>query len=207
VPDGFEHRAELSSLLLATRNPGKQSELTRLLEPLGIEVATPADLDLDLAVAETGATFAENARLKAEGLATTAGRATLADDSGLEVDVLGGRPGVHSARFGGPGLDDAGRVRLLLERLRDVPPDRRTARFVCVLALAMPRGATTLFEGVVEGLIAAEPCGEGGFGYDPVFLYPPAGRTFAELGGDEKAAVSHRGRAIRKLVEYLQEAR
>jgi XTP/dITP diphosphohydrolase len=189
---------------VATGNPAKGVEIAQLLKPLRIEVVRPSDVILELEVAETGATFAENARLKAEAFAAASGRPVLADDSGLEVDALGGEPGVRSARYGGPGLDDTGRVALLLDRLRGVPEGSRAARFVCVLALAMPGRETLVFEGSVDGLIATEPRGSGGFGYDPVFFYAPAGRTFAELRAEEKAMVSHRGKAIRRFVQCLE---
>jgi XTP/dITP diphosphohydrolase len=144
---------------------------------------------------ETGSTYRENALLKARVAACLTGELALGDDSGLEVDALGGRPGVHSARFGGPGLDDAGRWRLLLEALAAIPPPQRTARFRCVIAIAGPEGAEEVVEGVVEGTILASPRGTGGFGYDPVFLVPALGRTLAELTPAEKSRVSHRGRA------------
>jgi XTP/dITP diphosphohydrolase len=145
---------------------------------------------------ETAATYAGNALLKARAAAAHTRALSLADDSGLEVDALGGGPGVRSARFGGPGLDDAGRCARLLEALAGVPAERRTARFRCVIALVDPDDGEQVVEGTVDGLIVAEPRGAAGFGYDPLFLYPPLGRTFAELAPDEKARVSHRARAI-----------
>jgi XTP/dITP diphosphohydrolase len=156
---------------------------------------------------ETGQTYAENALGKARAAAQLTGALALGDDSGLEVDALGGAPGLHTARFGGPGLSDTDRWKLLLERLRDVAPARRTARFRCAIALAGPGQAEKVVEGVVEGVIAEAPRGRGGFGYDPVFFYPPLGRTFAELSAAEKQRVSHRGRALeaarRLLVEVI----
>ncbi len=154
---------------------------------------------------ETGDSYAANALLKARAAAALTGALALADDSGLEVDALGGAPGVHSARYGGPELDDAGRCARLLEALRDVPAERRTARFRCVIALACPDGRHRLVEGMAEGLILAAPRGRGGFGYDPLFYYPPLGRTFAELTEAEKAEVSHRGRAMRAARALLRE--
>ena len=145
---------------------------------------------------ETGATYADNALVKARTAAELTGALALGDDSGLEVDALDGAPGLFTARFGGPGLDDRARWRLLLERLRDVAPARRTARFRCVIALVGPAHGEKVVEGVVEGMIAEAPRGSGGFGYDSVFFYPPLGRTFAELSDEEKARVSHRGRAL-----------
>jgi XTP/dITP diphosphohydrolase len=153
--------------------------------------------------AETGPTYRDNALLKARAAARLTGALALADDSGLEVDALGGAPGVHSARWGGPDLDGAGRCARLLQALRGVDEARRTARFRCVLALVEPGGREALVEGVVEGRIAEAPRGRGGFGYDPVFYYPPLGRTFAELSAPEKAEVSHRGRAARAARRLL----
>lgn len=163
-------------------------------------------------VAEDGATFAENARKKATGYAQTTGLWTLADDSGLVVDALGGAPGVNSARFSGDkakGLDrkivDRRNWEKLLSLLKGVPAERRTARFVCCLCLASTQKALIETTGAVEGIITTEPAGEGGFGYDPVFFVPQLGRTVAQLGDDEKNAVSHRGNAMRKLEPLLCE--
>jgi XTP/dITP diphosphohydrolase len=154
---------------------------------------------------ETGQTYAENALEKARAAAHLTGALALGDDSGLEVDALGGAPGLHTARFGGPGLSDPDRRMLLLERLRDGTPARRTARFRCAIALAGPGKADNVVEGVVEGMIAEAPRGTGGFGYDPLFLYPPLGRTFAELSDAEKQRVSHRGRALQAARRLLVE--
>jgi XTP/dITP diphosphohydrolase len=184
-------------VVLATLNPGKVRELARLLGDLPIDLVGLAQVPGAALPEETGATYAENALLKARAARRLTGAAALGDDSGLEVDALGGAPGLRSARFGGPGLDDAGRVALLLERLRDVPAGRRGARFVCVIALVDEEGREHTVEGVVEGEIAAAPRGGGGFGYDPIFFYPPLGRTFGELGEREKEGVSHRARAAR----------
>jgi XTP/dITP diphosphohydrolase len=152
---------------------------------------------------ETGCTYAENATMKARALAEAAGLVALADDSGIEVDALGGAPGMFSARYGGPGLDDAGRTQHLLEALQGVPDERRTARYRAVVAVAHPGGEVRLFEGVQEGRIAQAPRGERGFGYDPIFLIDD-GRTNAELDDTEKDAVSHRGVAVRAAAEYLR---
>jgi len=154
---------------------------------------------------ETGQTYAENALVKARTAARVTGALALGDDSGLEVDALGGAPGLHTARFGGPGLTDRARWELLLERLRDVPPARRTARFRCVIALADPARGEQVVEGVVEGVIAAAPRGSGGFGYDPVFFYPPLGRTFGEISDEDKQRVSHRGKALAAARRLLSE--
>lgn len=154
---------------------------------------------------ETGATYAENALIKARAAARLTGALCLGDDSGLEVDALGGAPGLFSARYGGPGLDDAGRCARLLEALRDVPDAARTARFRCVVAVVDPGRAERVVEGVAEGRIARAPSGAGGFGYDPIFVFPPLGRTFAELTDAEKSGVSHRGRALREARRVLEE--
>jgi len=191
-------------LLLATNNPGKAAEYRALLEGCGWELVTPRDLGLHLEVEEAGGDYAENARIKAEAFAKASGLLALADDSGIEVDALGGAPGPLSARFGGDDISDEQRVALLLERLAGVPPEKRSARFRCLIAVARPEGEVSLFEGQCEGRIAEEPRGEGGFGYDPVFLLPERGLTLAELPPEEKNAVSHRGRAARQARVLLE---
>ncbi|HIC93340.1 MAG TPA: non-canonical purine NTP pyrophosphatase, partial [Anaerolineae bacterium] len=158
----------MPKLLIATNNPGKLREYEELLAGLPLELTSPAREGLSLEVAETGESFAENARLKAVAYARASGLLTLADDSGLEVDALSGRPGVHSARYAGEGADDEERYRLLLEEMRGVPWEKRTARFRCVIAIATPEGEVRTAEGTCEGIIAFEPRGEHGFGYDPV---------------------------------------
>ena len=188
---------EPPKLLVATANPGKILEFRDLLAGLPCRITGLNDEGISSEVAETGATFEDNARLKAEAYAAVAGLVTLADDSGLEVDALGGRPGVHSARYGGPGLSDEDRVQLLLRELAGVPGVRRTARFICVIALAAPAQETRLVRGECEGRIAFAPRGSNGFGYDPVFLLPDRGLTTAELPPAEKHEMSHRGAASR----------
>ncbi len=190
-------------LLVATLNRAKGRELAELLADPRFDVIALADLPVAALPDETGATYAENALIKARAAWRATGLRTIADDSGLEVDALGGAPGVYSARYGGPGLDDAGRVARLLSELRDVPDDRRTARFRCVIALVAPDGRERVVEGTVDGVIARAPRGAGGFGYDPVFVYPPLGRTFAELTREEKSRVDHRGAAVRALARVL----
>jgi XTP/dITP diphosphohydrolase len=170
-----------------------------------VEITHPAEAGLRLDVEETGDTFEENARIKALAYARASGLLTLADDSGLEVDALGGAPGVHSARYAGPGADDAGRYRKLLAELADVPPKRRAARFRCVVALARPAGILSTAEGTVEGAIGFEPRGSHGFGYDPVFLVEGhGGQTLAELPPDVKNAISHRARAVQAAMPQLR---
>jgi XTP/dITP diphosphohydrolase len=199
-------------LLVASDNRKKRAELEALLAPLGLEVVTPADLGGLPPVDEDQPTFAGNAAKKAASAARASGLWALADDSGLEVDALGGQPGVRSARFSGRHGDDAANNALLLERLAGLPPERRGARFVCALALARPDGSLALeVEGSVGGRILEAPRGRGGFGYDPLFLFTEegfdeTGRPFAELEPAQKARVSHRGRALRRLAERLPEA-
>jgi XTP/dITP diphosphohydrolase len=190
-------------LVVATLNRAKGRELVRLLGELPFDVVLFGDFPDAGLPEETGETYAENALIKARAAARATGLAAVGDDSGLEVDALDGRPGLRSARFGGPGLDDAGRTRLLLEQLRSVPDERRTARFRCVIALVEPGGGERLAEASVEGRIGQAPRGRGGFGYDPVFVYPPLGRTFAELTAEEKSRVDHRGGAVRALARLL----
>ena len=193
-------------LLVATRNSGKVREFARLLSDIDFDVVGLDDLGIDLKVEETGSTFEENALLKARVYAEASGELTLADDSGLEVKALDGEPGVKSARYGGEGLDDEGRVQLLLKNMESVRGWNRQARFVAVLALVgdqVPGGETTT-EGVVDGAIIHEPVGENGFGYDPVFWLASHAKTTAQLSGEEKDEVSHRGNALRQLLPVLQ---
>ena len=174
-------------------------EFKRLLAEAGVEAVGAKEAGVEIVVEEDGATFLANAQKKARAYAEASALPVLADDSGLVVEALGGAPGVLSARFGGPGLDDAGRVRYLLQQMEGVA--ERSARYVCVLALARPgRPARDVFVGQCDGRIAREPRGEGGFGYDPVFLVPD-GRTMAEVPPEEKDVLSHRGRAIREMRE------
>ncbi|MGB2694661.1 MAG: XTP/dITP diphosphatase [Dehalococcoidia bacterium] len=191
-------------LLLATNNAGKVAELRELLEGCGWELVTPADVELSLDVDEVGQTYAENASIKAEAYAKASGLVALADDSGLEVDALDGRPGVLSARYGGPNRMDSERVETLLAELAGVPDERRNARFRAVIAIVEPGGRTELVEGSVEGRIAHEPRGASGFGYDPIFLLPERGVTMAELPSAEKNSVSHRGVAARTARVVLE---
>lgn len=188
-------------MLVATTNAGKLQEFRRLLADAPVDVVSPAELALDVAVEEDGATFLANAQKKAREFAAAAGLPAMADDSGLVVRALGGRPGVETARYGGPGLDAEGRYRRLLGEMEG-EADRR-AEFVCVLALARPGGpASKVFMGRCGGRIGRHPVGTGGFGYDPVFVLPD-GRSMAELADEEKDLVSHRGRAVAEMLSQL----
>ena len=187
--------------VLATHNPGKLAEMKRILSGLGVEVISPAEAGVEVDVEETGTTFAENAMLKARAVCAAAGLPAIADDSGLCVDALNGGPGVYSARYGGEELDDRGRYMLLLECMRG--QTTRAAHFSCAVACAFPNGDTLEAEGRCDGSIAFAPIGEGGFGYDPVFLAPGKGKTFGQLTAEEKAEISHRGKALAAFSEKL----
>jgi XTP/dITP diphosphohydrolase len=190
-------------LLVATTNPNKVREIRQLLDSVNVELVTLAAWPGLVAPEETGKTFEDNARAKARYYAAATGELTVAEDSGLEIDALGGAPGVESARFGGAATSYPEKFALIYDALRANASAASAARFVCAVALA--RGDRVLFEtrGTVEGTIAPEPKGDGGFGYDPIFFYPPYGKTLAEAG-DAKDAVSHRGKAFRVLRTYLQ---
>jgi XTP/dITP diphosphohydrolase len=190
-------------LAVATGNQGKLAEIRALLEPMGHTVRSAAELGFGREVEETGDTFAENARLKACAVARELGRPALADDSGLEVEALAGRPGVLSARYAGPGATPAQRNAKLLEELAGLDPDRRGAAFVCVMCLCLPSGETLFAEGRLAGRIAQAPAGQRGFGYDPVFELPERGLTVAQISPEDKNAISHRGRALRRLAAEL----
>lgn len=188
--------------VLATHNPGKLKEMRAILSGIGLEVVSPEELGITVDVEETGTTFAENAMLKAKAICKAAGLPAIADDSGLCVDALNGGPGVYSARYGGEGLDDRGRYLLLLENMRG--QTTRAAHFTCSIACAFPNGDTITAEGRCDGAIAFAPMGDGGFGYNPVFLVPEKGKTFAQMTLEERAAISHRGRALAAFAEKLE---
>ena len=194
----------MPKLLIATHNQGKFVEMAEILSRLEVELVSLSDIGIEWDVEETGETIADNAILKAESYARSSGLLALADDSGLEVDALDGAPGVRSARFGDEGLDPVGRYRLLLEKLEGVPWEKRSARFRCVIAVAGPDGLLVTEEGTVEGHITLEPSGEGGFGYDPVFLVSEQGATMAQLPAEVKNRISHRGRALAAILPRLK---
>jgi len=191
-------------ILVATHNPGKLKELKVLLDGLPAELVLLDDIGIHDEIEETGATFEANARLKASGYAARSRLLTLADDSGLEVDALGGEPGVYSARYGGPGKNDDDRNQLVLEKMREVPEGQRAARFRCVIAVADPGKELFTAEGAVEGAIAYQPRGSNGFGYDPIFWMAEYGATLGQLGPEIKNQVSHRSRAVRAARPRLE---
>ena len=202
----------MQTLIVATKNQGKMREIRSILADLPYEVLSMAEAGIDLDVEEDGDSFEENALKKADALYAVVGggirdsrfasAAVLADDSGLEVDALGGDPGIHSARYGGPELDDTGRWQLLLKNLEGVPSEGRSARFICAIALVSDT-RRLIVRGTVEGSILAAPRGTNGFGYDPVFLVKDTGLTAAEMEEADKNRISHRGRALEKLAKAL----
>ena len=190
-------------LVLASKNQKKLRELREILSAQGVEVVSEADVGVDVDVEETGTTFEENALLKARAVCEACGLPAVADDSGLCVDALGGAPGVYSARYGGPGLDDVGRYQLLLENMRGML-DRR-CKFVSAICCCFPDGEVITARGECPGTLAYAPKGEDGFGYDPIFFLPERKKTFAELTAEEKNAISHRGRALEEFRSKLEE--
>jgi XTP/dITP diphosphohydrolase len=195
----------MKTLLVATHNKGKVAELADMMHDLQVNWLGLVEAGVTMDVAETGQTFLANAALKATTYAAATNLLTLADDSGLEVDALGGEPGVYTARFGGPGLTPRQRYELLLKKLAGVPWAQRTARFRCVIALADETGVIGTAEGTCEGIIAWEAAGEGGFGYDPVFYLPGRGATMAQLPAADKHQISHRGRAVAAIAPLLRQ--
>jgi XTP/dITP diphosphohydrolase len=190
-------------LLLATTNKGKAAEYRDLLKGLDFELVTLGQAGISQEAEENCSTFEGNARSKAEFYAALSGLLTLADDSGLEVDALGGEPGVRSSRYAGDNAGDAERVSFLLNKLRDIPQEKRQARFRCVIAISQPDKMTLTTEGTCEGFIAPGPQGDNGFGYDPIFYLPEYNKTIAELTPDVKNRISHRGRAAEKARQLL----
>lgn len=194
----------MPKLLLATGNRAKLYELRSLFQALPYELVTPSEMGISAKVDEVGQSLEENARLKAVTFAASSQLLSLADDSGLEVDALGGEPGVLSARYAGADASDTDRIDYLLLRIKDVPRQKRQARFRCVMAIATPDGQVSLFCGDCPGVITLEPRGEMGFGYDPIFYLPRLGKTLAELPLEVKNRVSHRGQAARKAFPLLK---
>jgi XTP/dITP diphosphohydrolase len=192
-------------LLLATGNQGKLEDLRQLLTGVPFDLINPADIGLNLDVHESGKTYATNARLKARVFAVASGLLTMADDSGLEVDALRGAPGVLSSRYAGPGASDSQRVDYLLSKLVNVPWEKRTARFRCVMAITLPHGKVKLCSGSCRGIITFAPKGANGFGYDPVFYFPKLRKTMAELPPEMKNRISHRAKAAARARKILIE--
>lgn len=188
--------------VLASHNKKKMAEMRAILSELGVEILSQADVGVDIEPEETGTTFEENARIKAEAIMQATGLPAIADDSGLVVDALNGEPGVYSARYGGEGLDDTGRWQLLLKNMAGKKD--RACRFVSVVCCAFPDGSQLMTRGECHGVVAEGPRGEGGFGYDPVFWLPEKGKSMAELSPEEKNSISHRGNALRVFKEELE---
>ena len=194
-------------IVLASKNPHKLVEISKITEKFGFELILQSELGIDIDVEETGTTFEENSLLKAEAVMKATGLPALADDSGIAVDALNGEPGIYSARYGfDESLDDWGRLMLLLKNTEHVPDGQRQAQFVCVISFVTPDGQVIQARGEIHGELLREPHGENGFGYDPIFYYPPAGMTTAEMSSEAKNEVSHRGNALKVFYEKLKEA-
>ena len=194
-------------VVLASKNKHKLQEISKITEKFGIELVLQSELGIDLDVEENGTTFEENSFIKAHAVMEATGLPALADDSGIAVDALNGEPGIYSARYGfDDTLDDWGRMMLLLKNTEHVPDGKRQAQFVCVITMVTPEGQTIQARGEVHGTLTREPRGENGFGYDPIFYYPPAGCTTAELPPEEKNKVSHRANALNLFYEKMKEA-
>ena len=194
-------------VVLASKNKHKLVEISQIPEKFGFELVLQSELGVDIDVEETGTTFEENSFIKAEAVMKATGLPALADDSGIAVDALNGEPGIYSARYGfDDTLDDYGRMMLLLKNTEAVPDGQRQAQFVCVITFVTPEGETIQARGEIHGELTREPPGENGFGYDPIFYYPPLGKTTAECASDEKNEVSHRACALKIFYEKLKEA-
>ena len=197
----------MMKVVLASKNAHKLQEISKITEKFDMELVLESQVGVDIDVEETGSTFEENSFIKAEAVMKATGLPALADDSGIAVDALNGEPGIYSARYGfDPSLDDWGRLGLLLENTEQVPDGSRQAQFVCVITLVTPEGQVIQARGEAHGELLRQPAGEGGFGYDPIFYYPPLGKSFAELSPEEKNQVSHRAQALKLFYEKLKEA-
>ena len=194
-------------VVLASKNKHKLIEISKITEKFGFELVMESELGLDIDVEETGSSFEENSFLKADAVMKATGLPALADDSGIAVDALNGEPGIYSARYGfDDSLDDWGRLKLLLKNTEQVPDGKRQAQFVCVITLVTPDGNVIQARGEIHGELLREPRGENGFGYDPIFYYPPLGMTTAQMSAEDKNRVSHRANALRAFYEKLKEA-
>lgn len=197
----------MMKVVLASKNAHKLKEISKITEKFDMELVLESQVGVDIDVEETGSTFEENSFIKAEAVMKATGLPALADDSGIAVDALNGEPGIYSARYGfDPSLDDWGRLELLLKNTEQVPDGSRQAQFVCVITLVTPEGQVIQARGEAHGELLRQPAGEGGFGYDPIFYYPPLGKSFAELSPEEKNRVSHRAQALKLFYEKLKEA-
>ena len=197
----------MMKVVLASKNAHKLQEISKITEKFDMELVLESQVGVDIDVEETGSTFEENSFIKAEAVMKATGLPALADDSGIAVDALNGEPGIYSARYGfDPSLDDWGRLELLLKNMEQVPEGSRQAQFVCVITLVTPEGQVIQARGEAHGELLRQPAGEGGFGYDPIFYYPPLGKSFAELSPEEKNQVSHRAQALKLFYEKLKEA-
>ena len=194
-------------VVLASKNQHKLVEISKITEKFGFELVLQSQLGVDIDVEETGSTFEENSYITAKAVMEATGLPALADDSGIAVDALNGEPGIYSARYGfDPTLDDWGRLQLLLKNAQDIPDGQRQAQFVCVITMVTPEGQTIQARGEIHGQLTREPRGENGFGYDPIFYYPPMGKTTAEMTAEEKNQVSHRANALNVFYNKLKEA-
>ena len=197
----------MMKVVLASKNTHKLQEISKITEKFDMELVLESQVGVDIDVEETGSTFEENSFIKAEAVMKATGLPALADDSGIAVDALNGEPGIYSARYGfDPSLDDWGRLELLLKNTEQVPNGSRQAQFVCVITLVTPEGQVIQARGEAYGELLRQPAGEGGFGYDPIFYYPPLGKSIAELSPEEKNQVSHRAQALKLFYEKLKEA-
>ena len=193
-------------VVLASKNPHKLVEIRQITDKFGFDLVLQSELGIDIDVEETGTTFEENSLIKARAVMEATGLPALADDSGIAVDALNGEPGVYSARYGfDESLDDWGRMMLLLRNTEHVPDGQRQAKFVCVISFVTPEGKIIQARGEIHGELTRQPRGENGFGYDPIFYYPPFGQTTAEIPAEQKNQVSHRGNALRIFYEKLKE--
>ena len=194
-------------VVLASKNKHKLVEISKITEKFGFDLVLQSELGVDIDVEENGTTFEENSFIKADAVMKATGLPALADDSGIAVDALNGEPGIYSARYGfDESLDDFGRLLLLLKNTENVPDGQRQAQFVCVITMVTPEGEVIQARGEVHGELLRAPAGEGGFGYDPIFYYPPYGKTLAEVSAEEKNAVSHRANALKVFYEKMKEA-
>ena len=194
-------------IVLASKNQHKLEEISKITEKFGMELVLQSELGIDIDVEENGSTFEENSFIKAEAVMKATGLPALADDSGIAVDALNGEPGIYSARYGfDPTLDDWGRLQLLLKNMENVPDGQRQAKFVCVITMVTPEGQKIQARGEIHGELLREARGKNGFGYDPIFYYPPLGKTTAEMSAEDKNKVSHRANALNIFYEKLKEA-